>query len=372
MTSEQAAQPRPLRPRAKLGLAIGVLLVVTGAGLYQFRIGRPAYRLTPTQASVHLSLADHPEAGRQRVVPLAFVNTGRHPLKLARVDTSCGCTVVKGVPADEIAPDAAVSFDVAVTLPAYGDQRTSITVETDPPSPQPIEVALVMQGASVETPYVNQMPESFELTTRQAGEAVEHVIEVETGEAIDSDPWLTGLETGDPRASFELLGHEDARMQSAAGIINRWYRFRLSARGPDSPYEPISFPVRPIGTSQPMIAPPHCMISLVYRPAIHISPQRLLVVLGEDARFPQTRTLAIAGSDEQPLPGITNVHPEAEWITAHLVPAEANSAEREVQLTINRPHQAAQLFASQSEVVISLDDDAMSALHVPISIESNK
>lgn len=366
MTSKQTSSACGGSKRHMLqtsGAVLGALMVVVGAGMYGFRFDRAPYQLTAVKQSVDVSLDKTQGIGRLRTVTLTFKNIGRYPLKIARVHTSCGCTVVDGLPDGVVPPDGTSHFDVTLTMPLYEDKRSSVWVETDPPSELPVEVSIVMHGATLETPYVNWMPQSFEVTTRMPDEPIEQLIEIETGETADSSAWLSGLSTGSETVKVELLKREVLPKEPAPGVVNCRYLFRLTLDGPMSPYAPISLPIQPIGTSEVVAEPDHCVMSVVYRPLVEVSPQRVLIVAEDHAEFPQWRSVILWHANNEPLPPIQDVDCSADWVSLDVRHGEQNSNRRLVNVKIDEPSSS----EAATEVKISFADQS-SPVTVPIRL----
>ncbi len=329
MASEDAASTSPTAGRsprpAEFVLFMGVALVVVGAVVYCWSLRPPAFRLTADPQILTLS-ADEvpPDQGLRREVTIDLVNTGREALEVTSAETSCHCTMAGPLPKEPLQPEERASVILRVDLPHYGQQQTRVEFLTNPPGEPSTTLVLNMQGRTIQTPFVNEMPRPAQLMARRPGELVRHLFEVETTEAIASDPWLTGMHSDVPEARVELLDVRTVRENDDGKFVNRAYQFQLEIPAPVDAQRVLAFSLTEEGATPSAGRVQPYLVRVSYVPAIRVVPQEILMVINDDTDFPLVSTLELVSDEEVPRSSVGNVLTTCEWMTAQRV---ANSAD---------------------------------------------
>jgi hypothetical protein len=371
-----AASDPSLQRRSRLPLWVGVALIVAGAAAYCWQLRPPAYRLTVDPVRLTLSADDDP-TGRElkREVSVEVVNTGRSAIAVTGVHTSCDCTIAGPVPDHALAPGERFALKLDVTLPYYGTKQTDVIVLTEPAGVKPAILVLDMHGRTVHTPLVSIVSGPAQLMGSRPGELIEHLFEVETLEAIDSDPWLTGMQADHPQARVELVGIHIEWENPAAQTLGRRYEFLLQVPAPADECQVEAFTLTEQGRvpSVGRVQPYRVRVSCV--PPMRAVPEEVLLTIDDETVFPLTRTLELVPSDDQQPVTISDLSLTSEWLTAEVL-SEANdtatSSEISGRLRIavhvtDRPD-APGPIGGETELLVSFDTLGDRQLRVPVTI----
>ena len=364
MTSEP---PESSGRAVQVAVGIGVGLVLAGTAALLFRVDRPDYELTPDRRAIHVSLDDlPPNASRNQVVTIQVENTGRRAVRLAGVETTCGCTVAQEIPDDLIEPGGTQRVTLSARLPSHGTREAMVVIQTDPPTVGAATVELTLQGRTVQTPYVGILPGPIHLGSERPGGQVVETLQIETGESIGSETWLTGLTPSVPGPAVELLDVVDGRRNETAGIVARTYTFRLTATGPESRDTPTAFTLTPKGHRETESEVKSIPVRVVLNPSVRAYPESVQIVLDDSVQFPLRRTIKVQSSRQSQLPAITNVSSDVGWIDPQVVSDDARRDVRLIQLTI-APETNPSMTGS-GNVAITLEDPDVPPVHVAVSL----
>lgn len=380
MDSDETNAPSPTAVPAsrRSGLlpVVAVALIVIGAAAYCWQLRPPPYRLSVDPGLLTLSADDSPaDKGSKRRVTVDLINTGRSAIEVSSVHTLCDCTVAGPVPKEPLAPGERSTLRLEVDLPYYGTQRTEVRILTNPHSTQPATLVLEMHGRTVRTPYVSEVPRPAQLIARRPGKVIEHSFEIETVEAIGSDPWLTGMRSDLPEASVELLGVRTTRENSAAETVARLYEFLLRVPAPAHERGVLAFSLTEQGTRSSVGRVQQYPIRVSYVPQVRVVPQEILLEIDSDTQFPLTRTLELVPNDEQPHLTIAEISAKSELITAEQVADTTGpeaSSEGTVPLRIavqvrDWPDRSGS-SDSESELLLSFIDADTPPVRVPVTV----
>jgi hypothetical protein len=238
---------------------------------------------------------------------------------------------------------------------------------------QPAVLTLEMHGRTVRTPLVSEAPRPAQLMARRPGELVEHLFEVETVEAIDSQPWLTGMKADHPEARVELVGVHVIRENTAAETVGRLYELLLLVPAPADEKQVLAFSLTEQGTgpSVGLVQPYHVRVS--YAPPVRAVPQQLLLAIDDDTQFPLTRTLELVPTDDEQVVTISDLSVGSEWLTAEVLAEPADTAATSegpgrLRISVHVEEMPAEPGPTgrQSELFISLEAPEHQPIRVPV------
>jgi hypothetical protein len=370
------ASDQSLRRRSRLPLGIGVALVVAGAAAYGWQLRPPPYRLAVDPVRLTLSADDDP-TGRElkREVSVEVVNTGRSAIAVTGVHSSCDCTVAGPVPEHPLAPGERFGLKLDVTLPYYGTKQTDVIVLTEPAGVQPAILVLQMHGRTVHTPLVSIVPGPAQLMANRPGEIVEHLFEVETLEAIDSDPWLTGMQADHHGARVELVGIDIVRENPAAQTLARRYEFLLQVRAPADERQVEAFSLTEQGSMPSVGRVQLYRVRVSCVPPVRAVPEEVLLTIDDDTVFPLTRTLELVPSDDQQELTISDLSLTSEWLTARVLAEAADAgagsgtgSPLRMEVSLQSPPDAPGEIGGGIELIVSFENAGDRKLRVPVTL----
>ncbi|MEZ6063484.1 MAG: DUF1573 domain-containing protein [Planctomycetaceae bacterium] len=212
-------------------LAAGLTCTIYGGYYIVEDAARQPFELSIEPKEIYLSLDDiggQNAIGRRVAVDVTVTNTGRQPISIADLETTCSCAVAQPFDPKPLQKDESRTLRFYVRPPSYGKKRSIVTVHTSP-SLAPTEIIFYMSGVSVQIPFVNVVPDAIQLVAEAFDEPVTHQFSVETGERIGtSGQWLSGMTSTSQDVSITLLGVEDLRTDKVKQILIRRYDFELS------------------------------------------------------------------------------------------------------------------------------------------------
>lgn len=151
---------------------------------------------------------------------LVMRNNGDAPLKILKIDTSCGCTV--GVPADSVVlPGTDVKIDITFSTREYeGPQEKTLTITTNDPGEPIVHIAVTVDVK----PYVRMDPTTIHFDPVRKGETAAKTVRF----AADKD---FGLEIGTITGGEDLLKITTRKEPSSKEVV---YVLTVALR-PDAP-----------------------------------------------------------------------------------------------------------------------------------------
>lgn len=366
----------PASRGSRVPLLVAVVLIVAGTAAWCWQLRPPAHRLAVDPGVLTISADDDPSGrDRTRQVSVDLVNTGRSDIAIAAVHSTCDCTVAGPVPKQKFAPGERISLKLDVTLPYYGSQQTQVIVQTDPPSAQPAILVLQMHGRTVETPLVSDVPRPAQLIADRSGGMVEHRFEVETVEAIGSDPWLTGMTSDLAEARVELVDVRVTRENVDAQTLTRTYEFLLRVPAPADERSVLTFALREEGTRPSVGRPQPYSVRVSYIPPIRAVPEQLLLAIDDDTQFPVTGLVELVASDDHAAVAIAEVVTTSKGFIAEVVSdgaaaqaGAANEGPRRVAVRLEAPPVPPEAIDGPCEVLVRFDDPQRQQIRIPVTL----
>jgi hypothetical protein len=154
------------------------------------------------------------------------VNQSRNPISIRSIKSSCNCVEAKGGGGAAIAPGQGRDLSFLVNYPDAGTSSARIEVFHDGgPQPLVVHVAVTGRGSVPAITAVRNAEPAFHALSSTAEQSE---IWVETREAIDSDPWVSGLECDVDCVRITLSTIRETR--SASGYLDRVYTYRVVFR----------------------------------------------------------------------------------------------------------------------------------------------
>ncbi|HUY93355.1 MAG TPA: DUF1573 domain-containing protein [Pirellulales bacterium] len=204
--------------RATIGTAITLCLGLAagGSGLYRLASSR-----TPRGADLLIEPAEATISGDSpQRIELVVTNRRAKTVRIARVQTSCGCTVVKKPASPAIAPGAATTLTASATPPSLGEKPVRVEVYIEGEA-RPLVARITLKGRDPPVPAVNWQP--LEVVARGApgSEQVEK-FELLSTEHKGSQPWISGAKCDSPGIKVELASPHEERGPSAATVRRKY------------------------------------------------------------------------------------------------------------------------------------------------------
>lgn len=129
-----------------------IILLLTFFGLGHMVMGQNVATITFDSLTIDYGTINKGDDG---VRQFKFTNTGNAELTIARVRSSCGCTIPKK-PEAPIAPGASDFIEVKYDTERVGPIRKTITVASNASNPM---VALKIKGEVIEPPKEEENPD---------------------------------------------------------------------------------------------------------------------------------------------------------------------------------------------------------------------
>ena len=313
---------RPRRGRAAL-LGLTLLPTLVGCGEDGAVATRSAARpVAPPDAAglgFPVATADRGEFSAPGSATVTVRNDGRGPLRITGVDTSCGCTTVRGVSRPLLAAGESTKFEVSLSPPARGKKQTRVTVSTDSRLEPKASVPFLLRGALPPTPSVVECPKRLTVEFVAVEPATTELV-VRTAETPGTPPWLAELRDAFGRSLSAVSAREEIESDDVEGVV-RVYRLALTvpAPAPDTPDDVLDARLVTVGGDE---VGPVVRIARRSRPALEPQPSRVFVNLSRMSDGPVVRDVVLRRTAAEG--GLTvdaNLPP---WLTVETIPATAD------------------------------------------------
>lgn len=236
--------------------------------------------------------------------PLQLLNSGRVPIHIVEMKTTCGCTLVSEVPDQPIAPGQKCLVKVRATPPGFGEMRSYLTIRTEPALPHPLVVTVKLFGKELPVPFVSHAPEIAQLSgTEPSAEAITE-FEVQTVELIDAPLFLKRQQCDHEglRIWFEDDPLEEPLFD---GKVRRIYKMKVAGSLPASDIETTKdrhLIVTETTVSQP---PKSIIVESRVKPLVKIVPSVVNLTVRQDGNSNTECVVALIDSrgegDRKPL-----------------------------------------------------------------------
>ncbi|MBX3444076.1 MAG: DUF1573 domain-containing protein [Planctomyces sp.] len=218
--------------------------------------------------------------------------------RIAEVKASCGCTLIDGFAAGELAPGDSMPLKIAINPMAYGTKESLISIFTSGSTTAALVIPVKAIGPPLRPPYLKLAPDQLELRICPEDGLAESEFSVTCVEAEADDPWLTGVECSIPALTLsEPAVESELRLDDST--VARTYRFS-AAIGESNGDEfnrtgfltfkhrtPSMRPVRTVLVRLTQDRPVQCVPeSIVARRVDH--PHRIVIRSSDDVEFQLT------------------------------------------------------------------------------------
>ena len=154
-----------------------------------FAVTQVHYGLNVSPAEAVIAREGDTSAESSRVT-FTLVNRGRRPVRITKVETTCGCTVADQLNGVSVKPEESVSFKVSAAPPHFGHKETFVVIHTDVEKDPQLRIRVLLKGQEVRPPYIDSAPREIRLEGSRGGEIVSREFEVRTIERRESAAWL--------------------------------------------------------------------------------------------------------------------------------------------------------------------------------------
>jgi hypothetical protein len=232
-----------------------------------------------------------------------------------------------------------------VVIPAYGEKRVTVGLETQPAQAEPALLTLVLQGGKQTLPDVESQPQELMLSGVVAGRPVERFAELVTRENLSSPPWIVGVAANEPdiRAYLE---HVPADQTWPDNSIQRTYRVRVETMLPDDADLPRRLEIRYLTSDQAELPP--LRVKGVLFPVARVVPQELRIKpVGVASEEPLSSAFMIVAEDIEDVISVERWEASASGIEIIGCPTDEPRRVQKLTVKISPDRAAADLLASQ-------------------------
>jgi hypothetical protein len=183
-------------------------------------------RLETDPAVVELRSESNQPRMQQRVLKVR--NTGNTPVKITRVDASCGCAAA-GVPSRTLLPPGE-SAEIALSLspPEYGESEQSVTIHSDSRGTPVVRVPVRLHGSEQKIPHLRSYERELRMVTARGSRAGRTLFSIRAVEMDGAPLFVTGVRANGPGCTAVVEPRPDV-LNLAKGVINREYLVTVEA-----------------------------------------------------------------------------------------------------------------------------------------------
>lgn len=204
--------------RTKLVMATASIsaLVVGATGVYLLASGARSQAvgvvIEPAEATIS------GESAQQ--IEFTLTNRNATAINVARVNTSCGCTVVKAPNPSRIIGGASAKLTARAAPPSWGEKLVRIEVYLDS-DVKPVVAKLTLKGREPPIPSLNWQPREVVARGKLGEHHVEN-FELVTTEQKGAQPWIKAATCDSPAVKVELSAPKEERGLSSESIRRKY------------------------------------------------------------------------------------------------------------------------------------------------------
>lgn len=272
------------------GLLIAALFNTKAATVKERPLDHRTVRFNPSRLIVD---GERERPAQARDLTLHLVNDGDVPVRLLRITSSCGCTIVETPSEDTVNPRETTNLQARVTPPAVGEKTSYVEAFTDSPASPVVRAELLLRGEKPRVPYLTAAPKGMSLSCRQ-GEANSRALVMAAVESVNSPHWLRSVEVDGE--GLEVIAEEVTQKPGpTADTCVRTYQYEIRGTPQNKPGRKFYRLAVRSGASIPVEFIP---VSVEVRPVLEAVPSSLYVKVKSPARRPIERVINVR--DDRP------------------------------------------------------------------------
>lgn len=339
---------RTTTAKAVVGLLVGV-----SAALVIRRVWFPAGQIVFDQPTFEAPPMNTPDA-RTVSHRFAFRNVGGGPVRISKVETSCGCTTAFSEH-DVYLPGESGYIDAALSLPSFGKKAVDIFVYSEN-STDPIHLQIA--GAFMPAVHASWIPAQPELVGPASSADC-----LLTLEALSTHPGETQvLSTGAKRGLVRtvLVKSELHPMPSMLGYFRTTFTFRVTpAQGTEGEISD-SIAIR---LSQPFESEIVIPVSGHIGSGFVLRPSKLLYISADRQITPTICRVAVTNLQQFSIDRINN--PFKDWLTVSVDSTEPDGAVLTAKVSRQPP---SSVLSGSIEIVMRDSSGVTRNLSIPVSV----
>lgn len=202
--------------------AVALVVAVASTAIYLLASGA-----TPKAGDVVIEPVETIVSGDSpQQIEFSLTNHKATAVNVARVNTSCGCTVFKAPDHSVVSVGGSIKLTAQATPPSLGEKQVRIEVYLEG-EPLPIVARLTLKGREPSVPSVVWQPTEVIARGKPGDQRIEE-FDLLTNERIGTDAWIVGARSDLSDVRVEVTGPKEERGFST-GIVRRKYRVSVAA-----------------------------------------------------------------------------------------------------------------------------------------------
>lgn len=190
-------------------------------------------------------IVERTENGGASQVEFTLKNSGRAPVLVQSVETSCGCSIAQPMADRTIHPAKTQLLVISAEPPAFDSRIVQVELQLvdpiDTSRKETIRLQMKLIGKPLPASRVYDLPQSIEMSNNCPGEVV-RLFGFNTIEENEDAKWITDLSSTSTQIKAEILNCES--LPRSKGGVQRTYHCRLTAEVPHGVNEILAGTVR--------------------------------------------------------------------------------------------------------------------------------